>query len=118
MNLNVIIALLFGHFLGDFVFQSDRLALGKSKDSGILAQHVLVYIGVMTLVISLFDITSPMYPLWAIFNYFLHFVTDFISSRITSKLWASKKNHWFFVTIGADQLVHYLCLFGTWRLMA
>jgi hypothetical protein len=44
----------------------------------------------------------------------LHFVTDAITSRINSRLWAAKNVHWFFVGIGADQLLHAYALAWTW----
>ncbi len=50
---------------------------------------------------------------WAVVNGVLHFITDAITSRITSKLWQKNDMHNFFVVVGFDQLVHYACLFIT-----
>lgn len=72
---------------------------------------------------------------WVV-NTAAHFVQDAITSRITSRLWFVqivpvppisigdecygfaaradlRKRHWFFVTIGFDQLLHYVTLFVT-----
>lgn len=39
-----------------------------------------------------------------------HIATDAITSRINSKLWAAKKVHWFFVSVGFDQWIHFVTL--------
>jgi hypothetical protein len=41
-----------------------------------------------------------------------HWVTDFVTSRITSKLWGASAFHYFFVTVGLDQLLHFAAIFG------
>jgi hypothetical protein len=106
----IFVAMLWAHFIGDFICQSDYHAVNKSKNSWVLAQHVMIYI-IPFAVLGLF---IPMTLAWLAVNVVLHFVTDFISSRITSKLWLANKRHWFFVTIGADQSVHFTCLFLTY----
>lgn len=50
---------------------------------------------------------------WGLFNGLAHWLTDFVSSRITKKLWELKDYHNFFVVIGLDQLCHYVVLFGS-----
>lgn len=100
-----ILTLMTIHFVFDFVLQSDKMALGKSKSWFWLTAHIAVYgIGFMPFGFNFWAATSA-----------LHFVTDAITSRINSKLWASKKNHWFFVGVGADQLIHLYCLAWAWQ---
>lgn len=88
------------HFLGDFILQSDWMALGKSKSSKVLVIHVLVYSACFL----------PYGLKFCIATFALHFVTDFISSRATSWLWKQEKRHWFFVVIGLDQALHLTAL--------
>lgn len=114
-----LVALAGVHFLGDFVLQNNWMALNKSKSLKALGAHVGVY--------TLCFFPRGVYFMLALF--FLHFVTDFFTSRLTSRLWflkvndmvnvvgpgkeewilvqfLEKKRHWFFVAIGFDQLLH------------
>lgn len=99
----LIILVLGLHFVGDFILQSDAMAKNKSKSVLWLLFHVTVY-GIPLLLIG-----------WkfAAINIGLHFLTDFLTSRITSKLWAAGNVHWFFVVIGLDQFIHATCLILT-----
>lgn len=101
----IIIYLLLTHFVADFTLQTNWMAINKSKRWIPLLVHVLVY--------SLcFLWVGPMY---ALVNAGLHFVTDAITSRITSRLWALNQRHWFFVVIGLDQLIHQVCLIWSYK---
>lgn len=107
-SLSVIIFIVIAHFVGDFLLQSDMIALNKRKDSIILIEHSLLY----TLpFLGIFYFLS-IHPVWLIINTLLHFIVDFYSSRLTSKLFEQKR-HWFFVTIGASQAIHLIMLFST-----
>ena len=103
MLLSVPIMLLFIHFVGDFILQSNWMALNKSKNWIALLCHTIVY--------SLCFIGYGM--VFVSITFLLHTLTDAITSRITSKLWQTNQRHWFFVAIGADQLLHYIGLAAT-----
>jgi hypothetical protein len=129
-----VLSLLAAHFIGDFLLQSDWMALNKSKDNWALFCHCTLY----SLVFAPFGLA------FMVANFWLHFITDYITSRITSKLWFMNMNyaerilpmsndyssvfdnvvftpwkrHWFFVAIGADQLVHFVTLVLTYKLLA
>lgn len=96
-------ALLFTHWLADFVFQTNWMATNKSKNWWALSSHV----GVYTLCFLIFG--------WkfALLNGGIHFGVDAVTSRVTSKLWERKDVHNFFVVVGLDQLVHMSCLIAT-----
>lgn len=97
------IAALFAHFIGDFILQTDAMAKNKSKSLWWLSVHCTVY-GLPLLFFG-----------WkfALANIGLHLCTDFVSSKITSRLLAAGKTHWFFVVIGLDQFIHATCLIAT-----
>lgn len=91
------------HFVGDFIMQTDKMAINKSKSNRWLTIHVVAY----SLPFLLFGWR------YALVNFGLHWATDFLSSRVTSALWKAEKRHWFFVVIGFDQAIHMTCLIAT-----
>lgn len=103
----IYIYLLFIHWLADFVLQNDWMAQNKNKNLFALSTHVLIYYFI--LLIGTFN------SLWAFFNCGLHFLIDFVTSKINAKLWQNKKIHWFFVSVGFDQFLHTAILLLTWR---
>jgi len=104
IELHVLIALVLMHFVADFMFQTDKIAINKSHNNWILAQHVGLYI----LPFLVFGVV------FALVNAVLHFATDYVSSRVAGHFWRNEQRHWFFVTIGADQAIHMICLFATY----
>lgn len=103
----MIIALIWVHWVADFIFQTDKMALNKSTSLKWLSSHI----GVYTLPLFIFG--------WkfALINGAAHFATDFCSSRATSYLWKKGDRHNFFVVIGLDQALHLTVLFLTIPLM-
>lgn len=122
------LSLLVTHFIGDFLLQSDWMALNKNKKLSALVSHVSVY--------SLCFL--PWGWKFVLVTFVLHYWVDYYTSRVTSKLWfmkptinvyqrgvgtelvsyqtyevISEYRHWFFVAIGFDQLIHYFTLAAT-----
>ena len=113
-NVTIIYVLLVAHFVGDFICQSDWMAIHKSKRWDALAAHVAAYSAVLFVFLALLS-RDEFYWFWYFitFNAAVHFGQDAITSRINMRLWQANQRHWFFVGIGADQLVHYVTLFIT-----
>jgi len=108
------------HFLADFVFQSSKMATGKSKSLKWLSIHVAVYASVSLLTFAILATTygNVLFAFyWWIINVVLHFVVDFFTSKITSRFWEEKNMRFFFVMIGFDQLIHNICLVTTFFLL-
>jgi hypothetical protein len=110
--LSLAVYFLFAHFVADFVFQTDWMALNKSSSLMALNVHILVYS------LILFAFTLPLFyylglpqALTAALTYVMinatsHSITDYFTSRLTTKLWKEGKRHQFFVVIGLDQFLH------------
>ena len=111
----IFVILLTAHFLGDFVVQTDEQAKNKSKSNIILLQHVLSYMGTMLLLVCVLNIQVTI--AWIALNLIGHFITDWFTSRITARLWASNKIGSFFTVVGFDQWIHVTTLIVSYQVM-
>jgi len=120
MEIEIIIGILFIHWIGDFVFQSDWQAKNKSKNNIALTAHVASYsfcwLVACSMSVLLTD-ESILIILFPVITFVLHWITDYFTSRINSKLYAENKIHYFFVSIGFDQILHYVQLILTYKLL-
>jgi hypothetical protein len=135
------LSLIIAHFVGDWLLQSDWMALNKSKSFQALWCHVTV-VGLTLFAWSLTQSwTLQMAVAFTFMNWGLHLVTDAFTSQLTSRLWFidlkpavfkweemkhyenkwtdfyhvtfKPTRHWFFVTIGFDQVLHYAAYAAT-----
>lgn len=113
--IQIFILILVVHFLADFAMQTDEQAKGKSVSLKWLSYHV----GVYTLIWILFWFILPINPEantlenflgYSVFIFITHWVTDFFTSRIGKPFWEKGDNHFGFVVVGLDQIIHYLTL--------
>lgn len=144
--MNIPLSLLICHFIGDFLLQSNWMALNKSKSIDALTAHCLVYCTPFLV----WQMIAGIYPGIGIAQFILltfwsHLATDYCTSRWTSRLWFipfvetrgfpegirepirncykylanldEAKRHWFFVVIGLDQLIHFVTLAISYRLV-
>jgi hypothetical protein len=134
MTLTTILAIIFIHWVADFVFQAEEWANNKSKSNKALYKHVITYSIIWYFACSFFllEITRPTETTeWYVYSsilFFLitfccHFITDYITSRIVSRKFANKEygspipNTGAFTVIGFDQVLHYVQLFLTYYLL-
>ena len=133
MAIHTLIHFFILHFLFDWKFQNNWMALGKSTKPLNLFVHCLV---------ATAWCVAWGWKFW-LMNFVLHAITDQTTSQWTSRLWfiktvpaghawrkldesnASKepcywvdfddeRRHWFFVAIGFDQCIHYCTLILTY----
>lgn len=104
--LHILLILMFGHWVADFICQSNWMAVGKSKRWTPLLAHVGVYSSVLALV-ALCVADWRLVPLFAVVNCGLHLAVDYVTSRISSYFWSKQDTHKFFITIGFDQYLHF-----------
>ena len=118
--MKVALILLTVHFLADFVFQSSKMATGKSKSLKWLSIHISVYglVSILSAVFISVKLDSYYYGFsWWVANVAMHFIVDYFTSKITSRLWEQKNTRLFFVMIGFDQLLHNFCLLGSFYIL-
>jgi len=133
IELLIVMYIIFGHFIADFVMQSREMAVNKSSSTYWLTRHILAYgktmlfIGfIFVLVMFIFGTNLfhliPLIIGYVLLNMGLHWVTDYFTSKETTRLYLKESKkiepnyHNFFVMIGFDQLIHLLCLIGTYGL--
>lgn len=107
------------HYLADFPFQIRWMANNKSHNQLALLAHILTYGSVLTAgLYYLMPETVPLstFIMFIAFNVVCHYVTDSITSKITSFLWKKQQIYLFFSTIGFDQLVHTCTLIFSCRM--
>jgi hypothetical protein len=131
MTLFIVFQFLFiitNHWIADFVLQTHDMATKKSTSNKWLTKHIMMYvIGMSATAILILFITSNIVSalLWLVVNGALHWLTDYFTSRWTSKLYAKQQFYStkkyinfpaFFSVIGLDQVIHYFCLIITYAL--
>jgi hypothetical protein len=123
MNITILLWILFTHFIADFVCQTHEMSINKSKSNYWLNYHVLVYscitFGAWIIPYTLFGMNDFNLTIMLLFpiTFVTHWITDYFTSRWTSRLWAKKDVHNFFVVIGLDQFIHYTTLLLTYKLL-
>ena len=128
MIFSIILYILFAHFVSDFVMQTHEMATQKSTSIKWLTRHIISYgfgLFILSVVFVIISILcgnncieyTPRILLYIGLNMGLHWVTDYFTSKETSRLWGLKKVHDFFVMIGFDQFLHQASLLITFYLI-
>ncbi len=116
MNIIVLIAILLIHWIADFVLQTDKQAKGKSKNWGDLLGHTITYSACwIPFAFFRFGYSSVGFLAFPIITFIAHTTTDYFTSRLNSKLLAKGDTHHFFVSVGFDQVLHYVQLILTYQ---
>jgi hypothetical protein len=97
------------------------MATKKSTSKVWLTKHVLTYSLITvaswsSFIIPLSEkeyIIPNLCMVWII-TFVTHWFTDYVTSKITSRLYKEGKVHDFFVIVGVDQMIHYTTLLLTY----
>lgn len=123
IDLKIILAIILIHWLADFVFQTDKMAKGKSKNWNDLLSHTGTYSFIWFCFVPFYVLLNlDTYVEWTgtlfvLITFIAHTITDYFTSRLNSKLWAKGDVHNFFVSIGFDQVLHYTQLLLTYYIL-
>lgn len=121
INIYVLLALLLIHWFADFVLQTHKQATEKSTSNRQLTMHVLVYSGIWMLVCNFYSVLTGNYKIMALFpiiTFICHWITDYFTSRLNSYLYKKGDIHNFFVSVGFDQILHYVQLLITFQILS
>ena len=117
----LILIVVAAHWVGDFVLQTQWMAENKSKSVAVLSTHVAVYTCVMMWAVATFTMTTSLRVedvlAWVTLNGALHLIVDSVTSVASSHFWYKREYRKFFMVVGFDQCVHYVCLIGTLGMM-
>lgn len=106
---------MFAHFVADFLCQNDQMGNNKGKSIKWLSIHVTVYTVVLGVLMYMFKSDMDIALLyWILLNGLIHWIVDFITSKISGYFYMKKQYRMFFHTIGFDQLLHGVSLFTTY----
>lgn len=118
--ISVVLYVMLGHWIGDFVLQPRWMGENKSSNISVLVAHAVTY-GFFFFVWSIIGMgftekyTSIAALVLVASNFafptmLLHGFVDGITSRITHWMWGKKRVWGFFTVIGLDQFLHLACL--------
>lgn len=120
ISLIIVLSVIVAHFFADFVCQAEVWAIGKCKSVKLLLQHTTIYTIVLTILLLGILWINPWYILYFfVFNFFAHTFIDYFTSKIVGKRFDDKHfgspipNLGAFTIIGLDQVLHYICIFGS-----
>ena len=116
MTEKLFIFILLIHFLADFGLQTHEQATNKYKGGKQLFYHVGIYSLIWLIGANLFlNFENSFY--FAFFTFIAHYLTDLVTSNITKPFFEKKDFHNGFLVIGFDQMLHYLQLYLTFKLL-
>jgi hypothetical protein len=96
MEIKIVLLLVWVHFFGDFVLQTNDMAAKKSKSALWLLFHTMVYSALLVIFGALF----------ALVNFAMHLLVDFCTSRAGAYFNAQDNRKGFFMVLGTDQAIH------------
>jgi hypothetical protein len=122
INFWVVLSFIVWHWFADFVMQDGDDAKNKSHDRLALIRHTTTYSLLWLPIIVLLGWNGIIF---VGITFIFHTLTDYFTSKHTSKQHAignfggiAPRGMDFFVTIGFDQVLHYVQLFSTYYLLA
>lgn len=102
--INYFLCVIMAHFVGDYLFQTEYMAMNKGKSNYILLAHCFCYgFGVM-IITKLFNVNITELGLLIIIG--LHFPIDYLKARSISTKYLTDNR-----ALLVDQVLHYILLF-------
>lgn len=127
MTIDIVLFLLTVHFVADFMFQSGQMANNKSTDNKWLTWHIFTYTLIWGGIMGIYCISQNYgFKNWAVFviiTFISHWITDYFTSKVVREKFNRKEygadvpNLGAFSIIGFDQLLHYIQIFITYKLL-
>ena len=113
----IFVFILLIHFLADFGLQTNDQAINKSSSNIFLFYHVGVYSLIWLIASYIIFLNVIMAILFSLITFLFHFGTDWVTSRVGKPFWSKGDYHNGFAVVGFDQLLHYIQLYYTFRIL-
>jgi hypothetical protein len=110
------IGILLTHWIADFYYQRREDAENKSHSNRALTNHVGTYGSILIFGATVFyngTTYLPLYLVLILVNIVAHWGIDWITSRMSKRMFEQKRMHDFWVVIGFDQFLHVALLYVT-----
>jgi len=114
---NILLLILIVHFIADFMLQTHEQAVNKYKINEYLGYHISIY-SLCWFFMTWYIFNNIKYAfIFAVITFLCHFITDAITSNWSKYYFDKKDYHNGFVIIGIDQILHYIQLYLTFKLI-
>jgi len=120
--MNNIIFLMGCHYIGDFIWQTNTMAIKKSSNVVALCEHCFTYsiamfIGFLAVWgrLGFEAMNQNKWLLTCVIMFISHLIIDGITSKITSYFFKKDYRHLSFTTIGFDQWLHLIVVVLTYN---
>jgi hypothetical protein len=115
---SLVISLIVAHFIGDWILQSREMALKKSKNFRVLANHLWIMAAPLVLVGIIFNLSRVAFAIYI----FSHLLIDWFLPKLYLSIRGEnaydyyesgadyKEDYYFWSTIAIDQMLHIVIL--------
>ncbi len=116
ISYKLLLAFVMIHWLADFALQTNDQAVNKSKSLWMLFKHVTTY-STVWFAFSYILLGWQAALAFTAITFFMHFITDALTSQFAGECFKEKDYHNGFVVVGFDQILHYVQLLVTYELV-
>lgn len=116
----IFIYILIIHYMADFGLQTIYQAQNKGVGDELFNQALFFHVGVYSLIWLIATIpilNHGRFIPFAFITFFCHYIIDYTTSRVGKPFWSSGDYHNGFNVVGFDQILHYLQLWYTFKLL-
>jgi hypothetical protein len=119
--MNIFLIIIVVHFLADFALQTHEQAMGKGEGWNFYNKWLYYHVSTYSLIwfIAILALTDSFKEafIFTSITYISHYITDWFTSRIGKPFWSKNDYHNGFVVVGFDQVLHYVQLYYTFKLI-
>lgn len=113
VSLWIVLGILAVHWFANFVLQTDYQAKNKGRSWDALLSYTLTYM-IVWAVPAMWVMGVRDGVIFCMITFVAHTITDYFTSKLSSKLRREGREYSLYMSIGFDQLLHYIQLLLTY----